>query len=76
MESDAEFAKMMGDLGIKLERTPTGLAPRQPPKNWTWHHEAEPGLMRLVPADQHTPGSPYWGALHPGGRGGFSIWGK
>jgi RHS repeat-associated protein len=76
MEGDAAFASQMLGLGVNLERTATGLAPRTPPAGWTWHHEAEAGVMRLVPSSQHTPSSSFWDVLHPGGRGGFSIWGK
>jgi len=76
MESDKEFAQNMKELGINLERTPTELAPRQPPTGWTWHHELEDGLMRLVPRSQHTPGSEFWKILHPDGYGGYAVWGK
>ena len=76
MESDKGFAKNMKGLGINLERTPTGLAPRKPPEGWTWHHELDEGAMRLVPRSQHTPGSEYWKVLHPDGYGGYAVWGK
>jgi hypothetical protein len=32
MENDSAFAEQINILGIKLERTPTGLAPRRPPE--------------------------------------------
>jgi hypothetical protein len=76
MEGDAQFAKSMEDLGVSLERTPTGLAPRMSPADWTWHHADGLGEMELVPRYQHTPGSDFWDVLHPGGQGGYSIWGK
>nr|WP_240433701.1 RHS repeat-associated core domain-containing protein [Vibrio cholerae] len=76
MEIDSEFNNMMKHLGVDIKRTSTGLAPRRPPEGFTWHHEVEDGLMRLVPREQHTPGSAYWNVLHPNGRGGYSIWGK
>ncbi|WP_181457974.1 MULTISPECIES: HNH endonuclease, partial [Lonsdalea] len=76
MRSDKGFAKNMRELGVNLERTPTGLAPRTPPENWTWHHDINEGVMRLVPRTQHTPGSQYWQALHPDGYGGYAVWGK
>jgi RHS repeat-associated protein len=76
MEASPEFAGQMSELGVKLEPTVTGLAPRTPPPGWTWHHEVEAGLMRLVPRAQHSPGSSFWDVLHPGGRGGYSIWGQ
>ena len=46
----------------------------RPPTGWTWHHDVGEGIMQLVPRDQHTPGSPFWGVLHPGGVGGYSKW--
>jgi hypothetical protein len=76
MEGDPQFAQTMQQAGINLQRTPTGLAPRTPPPGWTWHHAEEPGMMQLVPRVQHTPGSIYWDTLHPGGQGGYAIWGQ
>lgn len=76
MEGDASFANAMKDLGVNLERTPTGLAPRGSPAGWTWHHAPELGQMELVPRFQHAPGSAWQELLHPGGQGGYSIWGK
>ncbi|MGL6316971.1 S-type pyocin domain-containing protein, partial [Vibrio sp. WXL103] len=76
MENDSEFASQMKSLGIKIERTSTGLAPRRPPKGWTWHHERENGAMVLVPRSQHTIGSEEWKVLHPENKGGYAIWGK
>lgn len=67
---------MINDTGVDLARTPTGLAPRTSPNGWTWHHEVDDGLMRLVPRSQHSSGSQYWDVLHPNGVGGYSIWGK
>jgi hypothetical protein len=46
------------------------------PANWVWHHDMENGMMQLVPKYQHTVGSSFWSTLHPGGIGGFAIWGK
>ncbi|WP_394345008.1 hypothetical protein [Chryseobacterium taihuense] len=33
--------------------------------------------MQLVPKRQHSniPGGIFWNTLHPGGKGGMSIWG-
>lgn len=76
MEGDAAYAQDMQSLGINLQRTPTGLAPRTSPSGWTWHHAEEPGVMQLVPRTQHQPGSIFQDALHPNGKGGYSIWGK
>jgi hypothetical protein len=76
MEGDADHARIMQDAGIDLRRTPTGLAPRTPPAGFTWHHAEEPGVMQLVPEQQHDPGSMFQRILHPNGRGGYSKWGK
>lgn len=48
------------------------------PTNWVQHHDIENGLMQLVPKSQHpnVPGGIFWETLHPGKKGGFSIWGK
>jgi len=76
MEADASFAQMMQQGGVNLQRTATGLAPRTPPPGWTWHHAQESGVMQLVPHPQHTRGSIFWDTMHPGGQGGYSIWGQ
>jgi len=73
---DADFAKSMQGIGVNVQKTPTGLAPRTSPADYTWHHATEPGVMQLVPRDQHAPGSIFQDALHPDGRGGYAIWGK
>jgi hypothetical protein len=76
MENDDAFARNMQDLGVKLQRTRTGLAPRRPPAGFSWHHAEEPGVMQLVPRSQHDQGSIFQHILHPAGRGGYSKWGK
>jgi A nuclease of the HNH/ENDO VII superfamily with conserved WHH len=76
MEGDADHARIMQDAGVDLRRTPTGLAPRTPPAGFSWHHAEDPGVMQLVPRQQHERGSIFQDILHPGGRGGYSKWGK
>jgi RHS repeat-associated protein len=76
IEGDPQFAQTMQQVGVNLDRTATGLAPRTPPSGWTWHHAEDPGVMQLVPRVQHTSGSIFWDTLHPGGQGGYAIWGK
>jgi hypothetical protein len=76
MEGDDAFARGMQNQNVVLQRTPTGLAPRTPPAGFSWHHGEEPGVMQLVPRQQHDPGSIFQGVLHPDGGGGFSKWGK
>ena len=75
MKGDEAFARNMQDMGIDLRRTPTGLAPRNPPAGFSWHHAEESGVMQLVPREQHE-GSIFQGVLHPDRRGGYSKWGK
>jgi len=76
MEENVQFSEMMKTLGVNLQRTATGLAPRTSPPGWTWHHAKAPGIMQLVPREQHTPGSLFWKTLHPEGYGGYSLWGQ
>ncbi len=76
MEKDKHFAEMMRELGIQIDRTPTGLAPRSSPSGWTWHHSQKTGILQLVPRSQHTPGSIYWDTMHKGGKEGYAIWGQ
>jgi len=76
MEGDDAFARGMQNSGVDLQRTPTGLAPRTPPAGFSWHHGEDPGVMQLVPRQQHERGSIFQDILHPDRRGGFSIWGK
>jgi RHS repeat-associated protein len=58
------------------------------PNGWTWQHattnqawnnvtgQGRPGVLQLVPKDQHTGGSEWWCLLHPlpNGGGGYSEW--
>ncbi|MEZ2329936.1 HNH endonuclease [Mesorhizobium sp. RCC_202] len=76
MEREPDFAKILQEAGINLQRTKRGLVPRRAPPGYTWHHAPEPGVMQLVPRYQHDPGTIFQKALHPNRRGGFSLWGK
>jgi hypothetical protein len=76
MEADPSLAQTMNSIGVQVNRTATGLAPRSSPTNWTWHHAQDPGTLQLVPREQHAAGSVFQEALHPGGTGGYSIWGR
>jgi hypothetical protein len=76
MEANDAFARNMQDLGVNLRRTPTGLAPLTPPTGFSWHHAEEPGVLQLVPRQQHDPGTIFQDILHPDRRGGFFTWGK
>jgi RHS repeat-associated protein len=76
MATDARFASTMSDLGVTIPKSPAGSILGKSPTNWVWHHDISTGVMQLVPKTQHTIGSLFWDTLHPGGVGGFSIWGK
>jgi RHS repeat-associated protein len=72
IEKDKDFANLLREAGVTI---PTNI--RQSPSGWTWHHSADrPGVMQLVPYDQHKWGSSYQSVLHPKGKGGFSNWGS
>jgi hypothetical protein len=76
MATDTTFASNMSELGVNIPRSSTGAIRGLSPVNWVWHHDIEAGVMQLVPKIQHTITSPFWETLHPGGIGGFAIWGK
>jgi hypothetical protein len=76
MASDATFAFSKSKLGVNLPRSPAGSILGKSPANWVWHQNVNAGIMQLVPKSQHTIGSSFCKTLHPGGRGGFSIWGR
>jgi RHS repeat-associated protein len=74
MQSNPALAK----LGISVPRSSSGSILGKSPENWVWHHDTKAGVMQLVPKSQHPdiPGGIFWETVHPGGNGGFSIWGK
>lgn len=78
MSADAGFAASMEELGISVPKSSTGSIIGKSPENWVWHHDTEAGIMQLVPKSQHPniPGGIFWETMHPGGVGGFSIWGQ
>jgi hypothetical protein len=76
-ESDPEAVQQLKDLGVHLERTPTGLAPDEPPPDHTWHHYTwDEGAMHLMPRWQHEA-KEFQKVLHPlpRGGGGYKLWG-
>ncbi|QES47382.1 hypothetical protein DEJ50_05630 [Streptomyces venezuelae] len=81
MQQDATFAASMESMipGITKFLTPGprgGMTSATPASlGWTWHHATDAGVMQLVPRSQHRYGGQLQGALHPGGVGGFKIWG-
>ncbi|GEM_PF-5210236 len=68
--------EVMSELGITVPKSSTGSILGKSPTNWVWHHGTEQGVIQLVPKTQHTVGSPYWGTMHPVGKGGMSLWNK
>ncbi len=74
MQSNPALSK----LGISVPRSSNGSILGKSPENWVWHHDTGAGVMQLVPKTQHPniPGGIFWETMHPGGNGGFSIWGK
>ncbi len=75
LRSDPAFAAFMEELipGVRASVSDLGGG-RRTPDGWIWHHDIREGIMQLVPADQHAPGSVFWATLHPGGKGGYPIW--
>ncbi|WP_437480469.1 RHS repeat-associated core domain-containing protein [Sorangium sp. So ce1014] len=66
-------------LGQQFESTilsPTGRVLGRSPTGWTWHHvPGRPGVLQLVPIEQHASGSSWQHLLHPNEQGGMSEWG-
>jgi hypothetical protein len=79
MDSDPGFAASTEDLipGIRdsLVGPRGGISRTSPSSLWTWHHAADDGLMQLVPRIQHEAHGDLQNVFHPGGVGGYSIWG-
>ncbi|KYF87627.1 hypothetical protein BE18_29000 [Sorangium cellulosum] len=65
-------------LGRQFESTILSSAGRvlgRSPAGWTWHHvPGRPGVLQLVPIEQHASGSSWQHLLHPNGQGGMSEW--
>ena len=77
MDSDAAFSQSMENMipGLRDQLVGPRSISRGPPTDWTWHHATEPGVMQLVPRIQHTAPGDLQQLFHPGGFGGYSIWG-
>jgi RHS repeat-associated protein len=80
MDSDADFDNLMESIIPGLRNRIQGAGGRAADESpsdlgWTWHHHVDPGRMQLVPMGQHSAGGAFRALFHPGGRGGFSIWG-
>lgn len=78
LDAAMETNPLLSQLGIGVPRTSAGSIGGTSPVNWVWHHSIDEGVMQLVPKIQHPniPGGIFWETMHPGGAGGYSIWGK
>lgn len=78
LESAMKSNPLLSDLGIIVPKTASGGINGISPVNWVWHHDINAGVMQLVPKSQHPniPGGIFWETMHPGRKGGYSIWGK
>ncbi|XXT21852.1 RHS repeat-associated core domain-containing protein [Sorangium sp. So ce429] len=75
MRASPELASAIDGLAIKIPTSSAGTALQRSPPEWTWHHVPDrPGMMQLVPTQQHQ-GGPWQPLVHPGGVGGFKLWG-
>jgi A nuclease of the HNH/ENDO VII superfamily with conserved WHH len=73
--SESLSGEAMEELGISVPRSNAGTILGESPSDWTWHHVPDqPGVMQLVPRAMHR-GSIWQPLLHPGGIGGFKLWG-
>jgi hypothetical protein len=74
--AESVSADTLKEMGIEIPRSNTGTILGESPKSWTWHHvPGRPGVMQLVPRAMHQ-GSMWQPLLHPGGVGGFKLWGE
>jgi hypothetical protein len=78
LDAEMQSNPLLSELGISVPKSPTDTILGKPPTDWAWHHDAEAGVMQLVPKIQHPniPGGIFWDTMHPGGVEGFSIWGQ
>jgi hypothetical protein len=75
MDEDPEFARSMDGL-IPGVRQRIEAAPNRSPGEWTWHHAQDAGVLQLVPRVQHRSRGRLQELFHPGGRGGYAVWGR
>jgi len=82
MRQDRDLCDLIEDLSPGAGVLVCSYRGRRTPAEHTWEHAStatafgEPGVLRLVPTSQHTPGSAFWRILHPdpGAAGGYSEW--
>jgi len=74
--ADPELRTVLEELIPGVTEDVSSVGGATTPSGWIWHHAQDSGVMQLVPAEQHTPGSSFWGALHPGGYGGYASWAR
>lgn len=84
MRADPDYAAALEEQSQGIGERVAKKGGRENPnaEDFIWHHahpdtvDGRYGVMQLVPTYQHSPGSDFWSTLHPGNRGGFSIWGE
>ena len=78
LEAAMKNNPILSKMGIEIPRSNAGSIIGKSSKDWVWHHNTKDGVMRLVPKSQHPNvlGGIFWETMHPGGKGGYSIWGK
>ncbi|WP_157216373.1 hypothetical protein [Flavisphingomonas formosensis] len=82
LASDPEMTKFFDEAFPDFRDAVSAVRRRSAPEGWRWEHASTSttngrvGVMRLVPREQHTPGSVWWRTIHPdpGARGGYSEW--
>jgi len=82
MQRDTQFKQAMETafpgIGNSVRPFINGNFPSRPPigHGLTWHHNAyEPGLMELIPRQQHIAPGSVQKNLHPNQEGGMKLWG-
>ncbi len=71
LQAHPEFAQRMDDHYPGVRDAVSRHSSSVTPYNLTWHHSEDPGVMELVPYDDHQTNSSIY---HPTGRGGYAIW--
>ena len=72
IKSDSAFAASIEKMAPGTCAAVAATKGRATPPGWTWHHvEGEPGVMELVPQEDHWR---RWKTYHPNNRGGYADW--
>ncbi len=86
LKLDPEFGQSMEEMIPGVSNAVDRNGGRENPPGWVWHHATtaqgapteagQAGVLQLVPKPQHSPGSSFWGILHPNMDfgGGYKEW--